>query len=399
MCKMKNVFKVRTLSLITYFISGVLFIAIFVIFLLESKIGIGLDYQIQYLLNIIAQLSLSIVLACVIVYVTKVLGKLVSLLDLGISRYVSVCIDILLLVLCFAIIANTDADNLEIISYKYGLIFKDSVFLENMSPSSQVFVDTIIGWGCVVILTELITFAFSIVVLVGDAKELKKQKELKRKQQEICARNLSIGFVYEESEYYRQTHIPYEYLNQVDGTLGEFVAYCVLMNNGFRDAKFIFNRKVPRGDGLSNEIDLIMIHCNGIFVLENKHYSNRVCGKSIDYNLKSIDKKGREYSFYNPIWQNEKHVEVLKQFLISSGEYTTSQLPQIYSVVCFTDLYDRSDYIISGIDLQGCKSIVCTSQNLGFVIKSALDKNTGVFIDVNKINSLLESLPIYVKHE
>ena len=59
---MKNVFKVRTLSLITYFISGVLFIAIFVIFLLESKIGIGLDYQIQYLLNIIAQLSLSIVL-------------------------------------------------------------------------------------------------------------------------------------------------------------------------------------------------------------------------------------------------------------------------------------------------------------------------------------------------
>lgn len=103
--------------------------------------------------------------------------------------------------------------------------------------------------------------------------------------------------------------------------------------------QFVSNCYVPKYDPKSDEttfteIDLILLHESGIYVIESKNFSGRIFGSEGDRNwTQSLPGRGkkRTYSFYNPIRQNKGHLKWLKKHLdLGSG------VP-CYSVVVFSD--------------------------------------------------------------
>ena len=75
------------------------------------------------------------------------------------------------------------------------------------------------------------------------------------------------------------------------------------------------NVYLPKEDGTTTEIDLIMITATGIYVFESKNYSGWIFGdENTKFWTQSL-KGGKKYRFYNPIWQNKKHISVLKKHL------------------------------------------------------------------------------------
>ena len=99
-----------------------------------------------------------------------------------------------------------------------------------------------------------------------------------------------------------------------DGKYGEFLIYSCLEDLG--DAhKLLTNIYLPKVNGTTTEIDLIMISATGIYVFESKNYSGWIFGDENSRYWKQIFRGGRHFQFYNPIWQNRKHISVLKQHL------------------------------------------------------------------------------------
>lgn len=76
------------------------------------------------------------------------------------------------------------------------------------------------------------------------------------------------------------------------------------------------NLYIPRQSGTSTtEIDAVMIHAKGIFVIENKNYTGQIYGAEADYQWTQVQwKAGKRISrhFYNPIKQNENHIRYLR---------------------------------------------------------------------------------------
>lgn len=212
----------------------------------------------------------------------------------------------------------------------------------------------------------------------------------------IIFRNKQVGFCYETSTFFKQTGLPFSFLHHENGSLGEFEAYRQLKFYEDSDSVFVFNREIPKKDGLTTEIDLIMLHKHGIVVIENKDYTGTFYGKASDDMWTGIGYTGISYSFYNPIKQNEGHIHALKEYLVANEVYGVEEDIPIYSVIVFTDLVsNRSDDIISRIDLSGTQSHVCTSQNLARTVWNLLENTVpNKVVDVQKVESFLLPLPI-----
>ncbi len=78
------------------------------------------------------------------------------------------------------------------------------------------------------------------------------------------------------------------------------------------------------------EIDAIVVLRSGIFVIELKSHNGKIInGDSRKWTQIYNDKR---ISFYNPIYQNETHIKVIKEILRHEGQY---KFP-IYNVVTFS---------------------------------------------------------------
>lgn len=74
------------------------------------------------------------------------------------------------------------------------------------------------------------------------------------------------------------------------------------------------NLYIPNGDH-TTEIDLVLLHEKGIFVIESKDYSGWIFGsQNANYWLQTF-RSGKKCKFYNPIRQNETHIEALSKLL------------------------------------------------------------------------------------
>ena len=79
--------------------------------------------------------------------------------------------------------------------------------------------------------------------------------------------------------------------------------------------KLLTNIYLPKEDGTTTEIDLIMITATGIYVFESKNYSGWIFGDENTKLWTQSLKGGKKYRFYNPIWQNKKHISALQKHL------------------------------------------------------------------------------------
>lgn len=88
----------------------------------------------------------------------------------------------------------------------------------------------------------------------------------------------------------------------------------------------------------TTEIDAVMIHTKGIFVIENKNYTGKIYGTEADYQWTQVqwqDGKRMSRYFYNPIRQNEHHIRCLQRVI--SEAFPDKRIPSVsyVSVVTF----------------------------------------------------------------
>jgi hypothetical protein len=123
---------------------------------------------------------------------------------------------------------------------------------------------------------------------------------------------------YERSQYYIDTQIPFKRINK-KGHWFEFECYEAIIKGLDYKCKIINNIIIPRLDSINEyaEIDLLIFHYTGIYVLELKDYKGYVYGKkeNIKWNVGYSQnyKNKKTYEFYNPIKQNEGHIQDLNK--------------------------------------------------------------------------------------
>lgn len=161
---------------------------------------------------------------------------------------------------------------------------------------------------------------------------------------------------YKKSSYYRIVHIPYISIRWDRGKdglgrYGEYLVYKHLRKFEEAGAKFLFNVYIPKGDGTTTEIDVLMICPKGVFVFESKNYSGWIFGSEWQERWYQTLPKGRGQStkemFYNPVMQNRSHIKCLKVLL---GE----QIP-MRSVIVFSDRCTLKDVKLKSSDVSVIK--------------------------------------------
>ena len=110
---------------------------------------------------------------------------------------------------------------------------------------------------------------------------------------------------YEKTEYFAQTHHAYRKLRGDKGLLGEYCIYTYLKPlKGHK--RFLFNCYLPKEDGETTEVDVILLHESGIYVFESKNYSGWIFGtESKPYWTQTLPKKrgrSQKSSFLNYIY-------------------------------------------------------------------------------------------------
>lgn len=143
--------------------------------------------------------------------------------------------------------------------------------------------------------------------------------------------------VYKASEYAKNTRKPMGKALSDAGSRGEYELY--LETNRYLEDKgrWLFNVYVPRPNGTTTEIDAILFHPSGIYVIESKNYRGQIIGNDrreewLQCLRPSRRAPVRTYAFYNPLKQNRIHVEALRAWLGRAYAHVP-----IYSAVLFSN--------------------------------------------------------------
>lgn len=148
-----------------------------------------------------------------------------------------------------------------------------------------------------------------------------------------------VNYIYQENKFSKSTYAwqtnstLMETLND-PGRYGEADIYFALQKFENEGAKFLFNLYIPKTNGQTTEIDVMMICRSGIFVYESKNYSGWIFGDEKNrywYQTLPVGKrrKAHKEQFYNPVKQNAGHIKHLQKIL-------RKDIP-IISVIVFSD--------------------------------------------------------------
>ena len=188
---------------------------------------------------------------------------------------------------------------------------------------------------------------------------------------------------HEQSEYYKSTGRSLKYIEHDKGTYGEYCTYQELRSFEDVGAKFLFNIYIPKEDGSTTEIDLLMISRKGIFVYESKNYSGWIFGSqnnrywtqtlpSVGYSLKS--------RFYNPVKQNKNHIKHLESLC---GKLDP------YSLIVFSERCELMDV------WHGDNRTKVIKRNEVYRVTKDLYDQSSLYISDEIINCVYEKLKVY----
>lgn len=119
---------------------------------------------------------------------------------------------------------------------------------------------------------------------------------------------------YQKSSYKMTTGYSYGKVRFDKGFYGEYLSYNIL-DKIHGSKKILTNVYIPKETGGTTEIDVIMIHEKGIFVIESKNYSGWIFGNENSKYWMQTFKNGQKERFYNPVWQNQTHIKHLIKLL------------------------------------------------------------------------------------
>jgi hypothetical protein len=111
--------------------------------------------------------------------------------------------------------------------------------------------------------------------------------------------------------------------------------------------KFLFNVYLPKDDGKTTELDVLLIGPTGVFVFESKNYSGWIFGNDRQRYWTQVLPAGRgrtvKERFYNPVWQNRKHCAILKGLLPPETK--------VQSVVLFSNRCEFQNVTVNSTDV------------------------------------------------
>lgn len=129
--------------------------------------------------------------------------------------------------------------------------------------------------------------------------------------------------------------------NDPDGIYGEAAsaqAMAQLCNEDGRAYVLLKNLYIPSHGG-TTEMDTLLLHQSGIYVLESKNIAGEITGHLEDERWNQRLNARTEHTFHNPIQQNAGHIRALKHFLkdnFSRSELHVDEL-DFYSIIVFSD--------------------------------------------------------------
>ena len=90
--------------------------------------------------------------------------------------------------------------------------------------------------------------------------------------------------LYKKTAYYQITGYPFLSVVLDLGRYGKYLTYKCLRSYEAKGAKFLFNCYLPRDNGETTEIDVLMIYKSGLYVFESKNYSGWIlCQNSSEH--------------------------------------------------------------------------------------------------------------------
>ncbi len=188
---------------------------------------------------------------------------------------------------------------------------------------------------------------------------------------------------YEATDYYNQTKTDYDKLLKNTGSLGEFYIYEDLKPlQGHK--KYLYNCYLPKEDEATTEIDVILLHESGIYVMESKNYSGWIFGKEQQKNWMQTLPTGKGSSqkeyFLNPIMQNKGHIKWLKRYLGDEKEFP------VYSYIVFSERCELKNVTLTS----GEHHVIKRNQLLQAIQQNA--QIVGTQLSVEEIDLLYQKL-------
>lgn len=170
------------------------------------------------------------------------------------------------------------------------------------------------------------------------------------------------------------------------GNNGEFLIFYALENMD-RPIKILANLYIPKGDGSTTEIDLLLIDTTGIYVIESKNYSGWIFGDEKSKNWTQCLPGGNKSKFYNPVWQNNAHIAALCNILKDiNKEY-------VFSYIVFSERCELKKIPFSSYHMK----ILKRDKLVGRIREDFEDKDT-VFSE-EEVADLYEKLKVYTLAE
>ena len=137
---------------------------------------------------------------------------------------------------------------------------------------------------------------------------------------------------------------------------------------------------VPTNGSVSDtEIDVLLVHETGLYVIEVKNYSGYIIGEDESNNWTACYGGKGNFSFYSPVKQNEGHLRVLKRHLTGLPDYCYC------SLVCFGE-----KATLDRVAINSC--IVTTVNELKSVINNEVvkRKEQGIYVNVDGVVNILK---------
>lgn len=124
------------------------------------------------------------------------------------------------------------------------------------------------------------------------------------------------------------------------GKIGEYNVELII-GETIENEQYVINDLILTNEGMTSQIDHIVINSRGVFVIETKNYSGRIYGSESQREWTQVLSYGKvKNKFYNPLKQNATHIYNVKRII--------GTLP-IYSLVVFvqnnTEFIDAKNVI------------------------------------------------------
>ncbi|MCL2203281.1 MAG: NERD domain-containing protein [Defluviitaleaceae bacterium] len=188
-----------------------------------------------------------------------------------------------------------------------------------------------------------------------------------------------MGFFYHIETFIDYLLNPNEYKDR--GSMGEQFTYREL-RGWFSKRQILRNLYIPKNNGELTEIDLAVVCRKCIIVVESKNLSGWIYGHEKDINWTQT-LPGYKFSFYNPIMQNQTHVDSLKPLLT---QFPT--LP-ILSLIVFSDRCT-----LKNISVTSDNVVVIQRKSFKSYIKKVINKSPNV-ISKDERNMIISHLSKY----